>query len=45
GLEHAQRGERFAQGLDYLRQLLHGCRHVASPLGTLDDAELLPRPP
>lgn len=44
GLEHAQRGERFAQGLDYLRQLLHGSRHFASSLATLDDAELLPRP-
>lgn len=45
GLAHGARGERFAQSVAYFRQLLQGGGHsIASPLGTISGAELLPRP-
>jgi len=45
GLEHDSRGERFAQGVDYFRQLLAGqSAPINSPLGRLDGARLLPTP-
>ncbi|MGO3841613.1 MAG: LLM class oxidoreductase [Alcaligenes pakistanensis] len=45
GLEHAQRGERFAQAVTYFRQLMQSGRlAIDSPLGRFDTAELLPKP-
>lgn len=45
GLEHSERGERFADAVDYFRQLLQGTQtNIASPLGNLSAAQLLPRP-
>lgn len=45
GLEHSQRGERFAQAVSDFRQLLQtGRRALHSPLGSISDAELLPKP-
>lgn len=45
GLEHSERGERFAAAVDYFRQLLQGTESsIASPLGHLSGAQMLPRP-
>lgn len=45
GLDHGQRGERFAQSVDYLRRLMHpGRLAIESPLGRFANAELLPQP-
>lgn len=45
GLERDQRGERFAQAVNYFRQLMQpGKLAVASPLGHFDAAEFLPKP-
>ncbi|MGH8462961.1 MAG: LLM class oxidoreductase [Pseudomonas sp.] len=45
GMEHAQRGERFAQAVDYFRQLLAATApNIQSPLGQLSEAQLLPKP-
>lgn len=45
GLQHAERGERFAQAVAYFRQLMpQGQLAVTSPLGHFDHAELLPKP-
>lgn len=45
GLEHGQRGERFAQAVAYFRQLMRAGRQaIDSPLGRIDDAEFLPQP-
>lgn len=45
GLDHGTRGARFAQAVDYFRQLLSaGQASIASPLGHLGDAQLLPKP-
>lgn len=45
GLEHGSRGARFAQSVAYFRQLLRpDGGPIASPLGQLSDATLLPRP-
>ncbi|MEE1866402.1 LLM class oxidoreductase [Pseudomonas auratipiscis] len=45
GLEHSERGERFADAVDYFRQLLQGTQtNIASSLGNLSAAQLLPRP-
>lgn len=45
GLAHGARGERFAQAVDYFRQLMQaGRRAVDSPLGSFEEAELLPKP-
>ncbi|MNH18851.1 Luciferase-like monooxygenase [compost metagenome] len=45
GLPHEKRGERFAQSVDYFRQLLAGpSAPIHSPLGQLDGARLLPCP-
>ena len=45
GLPHEKRGERFAQSVDYFRQLLAGpSASIHSPLGQLDGARLLPCP-
>ncbi|MFT0866475.1 LLM class oxidoreductase [Pseudomonas sp. CAM1A] len=45
GLDHASRGERFAQGVDYFRRLLaQQPGPIDSPLGQLDGARLLPAP-
>lgn len=45
GIEHAKRGERFAQAVSYLRQLMPAGRlMIDSPLGNFENAELLPKP-
>ncbi|WP_202883587.1 LLM class oxidoreductase [Pseudomonas sp. SWRI51] len=45
GLDHGSRGERFAQSVDYFRQLLAARpAPISSPLGQLEGAELLPKP-
>lgn len=45
GLEHAGRGERFAQTVAYFRQLVGGKMPVIdSPLGHIAGAEFLPKP-
>lgn len=45
GLDHAQRGPRFAQAIADFRHLLQaGARHLDSPLGRFNNAELLPKP-
>ncbi|QLF93950.1 LLM class oxidoreductase [Pseudomonas sp. ABC1] len=45
GLEHEQRGERFAQTLGYFRQLLQEqTPSIDSPLGLLEGARFLPSP-
>ncbi len=45
GLDHGQRGVRFAQAIDDFRQLLQTeTRHLDSPLGRFSNAELLPKP-
>ena len=45
GLEHAERGERFAQAVAYFRQLMQAGRlAIDSPLGRFDGAEFLPKP-
>lgn len=45
GLEYSERGERFADAVDYFRLLLQGTEtNIASPLGNLSAAQLLPRP-
>lgn len=45
GLQHAERAQRFAQALHYLRQLMHpGQLRIDSPLGQFSNAELLPQP-
>ncbi len=45
GLEHARRAERFAQGIGYIRQLMHtGLLEIDSPLGSFSGAEFLPKP-
>lgn len=45
GLEHGERGERFAHAVAYLRQLMQpGRLSIDSPLGRFDDVEFLPKP-
>ncbi|MDR2325060.1 MAG: LLM class oxidoreductase [Acidovorax sp.] len=45
GLEHGERGARFAQAVAYFRQLMQGgSLSIDSPLGRFQDAELLPKP-
>lgn len=45
GLEHGERGERFAEAVSYFRQLMQpGENTIASPLGHLEGAQLLPKP-
>lgn len=45
GLDHEMRGQRFAQAVDHFRQLLRpGSGPVATPLGSMADVELLPKP-
>ncbi|MDD0975925.1 LLM class oxidoreductase [Pseudomonas fontis] len=45
GLEHAERGERFAQTVAYFRQLVSGKTAIIdSPLGRIAGAEFLPKP-
>lgn len=45
GLDHGSRGDRFAQSVDYFRQLLAARpAPISSPLGQLEGAELLPKP-
>ncbi|WP_232482088.1 LLM class oxidoreductase [Achromobacter denitrificans] len=45
GLEHGERGERFAQAVAYFRQLLRpGPLAVDSPLGRFERAGFLPQP-
>ena len=45
GVSHEQRGERFAQTVDHFRQLLQpGNGRIESPLGSMEGAELLPKP-
>lgn len=45
GLEHATRAERFADTLDYVRQLMQiGDLNVNSRLGTARGVQLLPKP-
>lgn len=45
GLEHAERGERFAASVAYVRQLMqHGPLQIDSALGALQGVELLPKP-
>ena len=45
GLAHDERGERFAQAVDYFRQALaDGPVSIHSPLGQLSGAQLLPKP-
>lgn len=44
GLEHSARAERFAQSVDYFRQLITADHApIVSPLGNLNGAQLLPR--
>ncbi|WP_300729944.1 LLM class oxidoreductase [Pseudomonas sp.] len=45
GLDHGARGERFAQSVAYLRQLMQpGTLAIDSPLGHVSGAQLLPKP-
>ncbi|WP_447922803.1 LLM class oxidoreductase [Achromobacter aegrifaciens] len=45
GLEHGERGTRFAQAVEYFRQLMRpGHLEIDSPLGRFNRAELLPKP-
>lgn len=45
GLEHSERGERFAQAVAYFRQLVRGKTPIIdSPLGRIAGAEFLPKP-
>ncbi|QVM95330.1 LLM class oxidoreductase [Pseudomonas sp. SORT22] len=45
GLDHAERGERFAEAVNYFRQLLHKGDHpIESTLGQMSGAQLLPKP-
>lgn len=45
GLKHAERGARFAQSVEYFRQLLSNqYTSINSPLGTFNSAQLLPQP-
>lgn len=45
GLDHAQRAERFAESVRYVRQLmLPGALNINSPLGSVHGVELLPKP-
>lgn len=45
GLEHAERGERFAQSVAYFRQLIAAqAGDIHSPLGQVRGASLLPKP-
>ncbi|MFS1286732.1 LLM class oxidoreductase [Pseudomonas piscis] len=45
GLEHAERGQRFAQAVEYFRQVMaDGPQAIDSPLGRFAGAELLPKP-
>lgn len=45
GLEHAERGARFAQAVAYFRQLVDGKAHIIdSPLGRIAGSEFLPKP-
>ncbi|MEG0861007.1 MAG: LLM class oxidoreductase [Pseudomonas sp.] len=45
GLEHSERGERFADAVQYFRQLLQSPeKPITSPLGHLSGAQLLPKP-
>jgi luciferase-type oxidoreductase len=45
GLEHADRGQRFADSVAYVRQLMQtGPLHIDSPLGAQQGVELLPKP-
>lgn len=45
GLEHADRGERFAQAVAYFRQLISSKTPIIdSPLGRIAGAEFLPKP-
>lgn len=45
GLDHAQRGERFAQTVSYFRQLMQAPQGaIDSPLGRLAGPQLLPKP-
>lgn len=45
GLQHENRGDRFAQTVDHVRQLLRPGRHaITTPLGSMADVELLPQP-
>lgn len=45
GLEHAERGERFAQAVAYFRQLIGAKTPIIdSPLGRIAGAEFLPKP-
>jgi luciferase-type oxidoreductase len=45
GLEHSERGERFAEAVSYFRELMHkGEKAIESALGHLSGAQLLPKP-
>lgn len=45
GLDHATRGARFAQSVEYFRELLRAdSPAIDSPLGRIDAAALLPKP-
>lgn len=45
GIDHGARGERFAQAVDYFRWLIRpGMPAIDSPLGRLENVELLPKP-
>jgi luciferase-type oxidoreductase len=45
GVPYETRGERYAQAVDMVRQLLEsGPARIVSPLGSLDRVELLPKP-
>lgn len=45
GLDHATRGARFAQSVEYFRKLLRAdSPAIDSPLGRIDAAALLPKP-
>jgi len=45
GLEHSERGERFAEAVSYFRQLVNKQQSIIdSPLGHLSEAQFLPKP-
>lgn len=45
GLQHGERGERFAQAVTYFRRLMQaGQLAIDSPLGRFENAEFLPQP-
>ena len=45
GLDHAQRGERFADAVSYVRELMQpGAANISSRLGSARGVELLPKP-